>query len=130
MIYYFLAISIAFSPFVGYGVLHNAQREFAAATIGTSGAEFLNPHTWVKIFQENIAVPALEKELKNSSTTTVTVIQTIIGLKLKALNEDAKNKTGIDVIKFFSWISGFIKSLFREFTTLVTNFQNSVKVQQ
>lgn len=126
----FLAAAFSLAPFVGYGAVNTVLKEQAAAA-STSGVDFFNPQIWFKILRQNIAVPTFfEEELGSPSPTAVTAVQSMFGPQIKELNEKIKNRTGIDFIKFFSWISGVITSLFHYITALLSNININILPQK
>lgn len=116
---YFLAVALALSPFVAFGVT-DSRPEFAA-TVG----ELLNPDTWFKALKENITIP-ISKDQEVKIPTPEEALKEA-SPQLQEVNKGVREEVGIDFAKFIGWFAKVLKVFFQIIVSLLEQVSNALK---
>lgn len=116
---YFLAVMLALSPFVAFGVVEE-RKEFAA-TVG----ELLNPDTWFKALKENITIP-ISKDQEVKIPTPEEALKEA-SPQLQEVNKGVREEVGIDFAKFIGWFAKVLKVFFQIIVNLLEQVSQALK---
>lgn len=116
---YLLAVMLALSPFVAFGVAEE-RKEFAA-TVG----ELLNPDTWFKALKENITIP-ISKDQEVKIPTPEEALKEA-SPQLQEVNKGVREEVGIDFAKFIGWFAKVLKVFFQIIVDLLEQVSNALK---
>ncbi len=119
LVTYFLAMMLALTPFVSFGV-GDARKELAT-TVG----DLLNPDTWFKALKENITIP-ISKDQQVKVPTPEQALKDA-SPKLQEVNKGVKDETGIDFAKFIGWFARVLKVFFQIIVNLLEQVSESLK---
>lgn len=116
---YLLAVVLALSPFVAFGVAED-KKEFAA-TVG----ELLNPDAWFKALKENITIP-ISKDQEVKIPTPEEALKEA-SPQLQEVNRGVKEEVGIDFAKFIGWFAKVLKVFFQIIVNLLEQVSEALK---
>lgn len=116
---YLLAVVLALSPFVAFGVAED-KKEFAA-TVG----ELLNPDAWFKALKENITIP-ISKDQEVKIPTPEEALKEA-SPQLQEVNRGVKEEIGIDFAKFIGWFAKVLKVFFQIIVNLLEQVSEALK---
>ncbi len=113
-----LSLALFVVPFVVFGAMPG--KEFAA-TVGN----LLNPDYWLEALRQNITVPT-------STDTEITLPTPKEALeksspKLREINLDIREETGVDLAKFIGWFAKVLKVFFQIVTDLLDDVSKAMR---